>query len=69
MFCRTFLGKERVLLKHHAEITLMRWDVPDIATAKGNSAGIFLLKTGNQAQQGGLAGAGRAKQTEDFALT
>lgn len=64
-----FVGKERVLLKHHAEIALMRGDVSDIPIAKGDSAGIFLLKTGDQAQQGGLAGAGRAKQAEDFALT
>lgn len=63
-----FMGEKGILLEHHAEISLVRWNGRDIAAAKVNGAGIIFFQTGDEPQQSGLARAGGTEQTEDLAL-
>ena len=63
------MRKQRVVLKHHAHIALMRGQRRNIAPADGDLAAIRVQQTCNAAQQSCLAATGRAEQGDEFSLS
>ena len=60
------VGKEAVLLKHHAEVALRGGDRRDVLTADQHGAGIRLLEPGQDAQRRGLAAATGPEQADQL---
>src|SRR5437868_2190328 len=58
---------QSVSLKNKADIALLRWKVRYVAVAEKDFASVEFFETGQQAQEGGFAGAGRADDGEMFA--
>ncbi|KAG1081091.1 hypothetical protein G6F40_015633 [Rhizopus arrhizus] len=52
--------EQRIVLEHHADIPFIRRAVGDIGAVDQHAALVGLRQAGDQAQQGGLAGAGLA---------
>ena len=61
------MRKQRVVLEHHVDGTLMRQDLRDVAASEQDTAFVRRLEAGEHAQQRGLAAAARAKQGKEFA--
>jgi hypothetical protein len=61
------VGEETVCLKHHAHVALVGWDMADVSAFDEDIAGLSLFETGDNAQHGGLAGAARSQQRDEFA--
>ena len=57
-----------VVLEDHGEVTLLGRDICDIALADEHAAGRDALQPGNDAQRGGLPGAGRAHDHQELAI-
>ena len=58
--------EQRVRLEHHADIASVRRQHGDVGRAYPDVARIREGEAGNRHQQGGLARAGRAKQSKEF---
>ena len=59
---------ERVGLEHHGDLALGGRQVVDLASADGHPAGVDGLKSGDGAQQRGLAAARRPHQHDEGAV-
>ncbi|MNM96869.1 hypothetical protein D3C81_1093620 [compost metagenome] len=60
--------EQRVALEDHAEVALFRRDAGDILPVGFQPTVGVVLETGEDHQEGGLAGAGWTEQREEFAL-
>ncbi|MNP28786.1 hypothetical protein D3C76_1217780 [compost metagenome] len=60
--------KQRVVLEHHADVAFVRRHVVDRAPGQLDLAGRRGLEACQHHQAGGLAGAGRAEQGQEFAF-
>lgn len=60
------VGKQRVVLEHHAHVAALDGQAGDVVAAEKNLAHIRAFQAGNQAQGGGLAAAGRAEDRQGF---
>ncbi|MNM42719.1 hypothetical protein D3C81_535640 [compost metagenome] len=60
--------EQRVILEHHADVTLVRRHVVDGAPGQQDFTRSRCFETGEHHQAGGLAGAGRPEQGEEFAF-
>ena len=61
------VGKDRIILKHHAETALLRRHRGDILAVEEDGALIWPHKPGDHHQSGGLARARRPEQRKEFA--
>lgn len=62
------VGKERIALKHHADLAALDRQARDIVVAECNgAAGIGRFEAGDDTQRGGLAATGRAEQHDRLA--
>jgi hypothetical protein len=59
------VGKEGLVLEHQAKVALVHRHVTDVVAFKQHLPAIGGLQPGNDAQQCGLAAAGRTQQAED----
>ncbi len=59
---------ERVVLEDHRDIAVAGPQVADITSTDPDFAIAHFLQTGNHAQQGGFAAAGRADQHDEFTV-
>jgi hypothetical protein len=60
--------KQRVGLKHDAEVARGRRQMRHVAAGDLDQAGILRVEAGDRAQQRGLAAAGRSKEANELAL-
>src|SRR5690242_8491059 len=63
------LRKQRIRLKDNTHATLSRGQFSYVFAVKYDLARVRHLQSGNDAQDGGLAAAGRTQQYEDFTLS
>ena len=63
-----FVGKQRVVLKHHADVAVMRGNVRHLILIEQDAPTVGFMETGNTAQQGGLAATARPQQGEKSAV-
>ena len=63
------MGKQRVALEHHVDRPAVRRHGADVLAVEQDAAFAQRLETGKQAQQRGLAAAGRTEQREEFAVS
>ena len=61
------MRKQRVVLEHHVDRTLMRQDRRNVAPAEQDAAFVRRLEAGEHAQQRGLAAAARAQKRKELA--
>ena len=61
------VAEQRVMLEYEADIALTQVEAERILLAEENASGGRLVEAGEDAQQRGLAGAGRAEQREKLA--
>ncbi|MNN42007.1 hypothetical protein D3C81_1561590 [compost metagenome] len=62
------MREQRVVLEHGVDVALVRRQAGGFLAVDADGAGRGLLETGDQAQAGGLARAGRAEHGEEFAV-
>jgi hypothetical protein len=62
------MREQRVVLEHHADVAPMRRQRRDILPVELHRAAIDAQQAGHDAQQGGLAAAGRPQQGNELAL-
>ena len=62
------MREDSVVLEHHADVALGRIHVIDPAVAEVEVAAFDAVEACDHSQQGGLAAAGGAQQSEEFAL-
>ncbi|MCY1178138.1 hypothetical protein D9M73_184770 [compost metagenome] len=62
------MREQRVVLEHCVDVALVRRQSGGFLSVDADGAGSRLLEAGDQAQAGGLAGAGRAEHGEEFAV-
>ncbi len=67
IFTDRHMGIEGVILEHHGDATVAGRFVVDGAAIQPDFAAIDRFQSGDQAQQGGLAAAGRPEDNEEFA--
>ncbi len=60
--------EQRVVLEHHCDLALRRWQPRDIAPADGDAAAGGLLQPRDDAQRGRFAAARRAEEHAEAAL-
>src|SRR5690606_39455367 len=60
--------KQRIGLKHHADIALVGLEVHHVLAVDFDGAAVGQLETGDHAQNGGLAAARRAEKGDEFAF-
>jgi hypothetical protein len=66
--CRTrHVAEQRVVLEHEADLALAHMGAGGVFAVEQHLPGIGLLQPGDDAQQRGLAAAGRAEQRDQFA--
>ena len=63
------MRKQRIVLKDGIHVTLPRRQLTGLVTVNGNRPAGKLLKSGDQPQAGGFAGAGRPQHGEKLAIT
>ena len=63
-----FVGKQGVVLKHHADVAVMRGDVCHFVLIEQDASAVGFIETGDTAQQRGLAAAARPQQGEKSAV-
>ena len=61
------MRKQRVVLEHHVDRTLVRQHLRDVLAVQQDAALVRRLEAGEHPQQRGLAAAARAEQREKFA--
>jgi hypothetical protein len=61
------MRKQRIVLEHHVDRPLVRWNGSDVGTIELDVALIGSLETGKHAQQRALAAAGWSQQREELA--
>ncbi len=61
------MRKEGIVLKHHADASLLRRNIRDFSPIDEDAAGSWLLEAGNHAQQRRLAAAAGTKDREELA--
>ena len=61
------VGKERVVLKHHAHVAAVRRTRRDVLTVEPHRAGVGRKQARHDAQQRGLAATGRPEQRDELA--
>ncbi len=61
------MRKQRVVLEHHVDGTLVRQVLRDVVAIQENAALVRRLEAGEHSEQRGLAAAARTKQREKFA--
>jgi hypothetical protein len=59
---------ERIVLEHHRDVAVLGREVGDVAVADADRTAVDVLETGEHAQRGGLAAAGRADEDEELAV-
>src|SRR5439155_4660101 len=59
--------KQSVILKHEADVTLVRRQRGDVSIAEANASRVRCFKSCDHTQRCGLAAARRAQQREEFA--
>ncbi len=62
------IGKQRIILEHHADAPLFDRHAFHTFAADGNTAAVREIETGDLAQQRGLAAAGGPKQRVETAI-
>ena len=62
------MREQRIVLKNHADFTMLRGDLSDIFVLKKDGAPGWLNKAGNETEGGCLSTPGRAEQREEFPL-
>ena len=65
---RRHVGEQRVALEHHAHLALTHVHVGHVLAVDEHAALVHVVKSGDGAQQGGLAAAGGAQQRHHFAF-
>src|SRR6185503_19748817 len=65
-FLHRHVGPQRIILEDHAGVAAMRWNAGHGFVAEKNLAAVRLVKTGDGAEQGGLAATRRPEQKEQF---
>ncbi len=68
VLCNGHIGKERISLKHHADIALVGPQVHHVLAVDFNRAVVRGFKAGNHAQNCGLAAARWAEKGDEFTL-
>ncbi|MNQ22351.1 hypothetical protein D3C85_354930 [compost metagenome] len=68
VFRHGHVREQRVVLEHHADVALVRRHVVDRTACQQDLARRRRFKAGEHHQTGGLAGAGRPEQGEEFAF-
>ena len=61
------MGKQRIILEHHVDRTLVRQNRRDVSTIEQDAALVGHLETGEHPQQRGLAATAGAEQGEKLA--
>ena len=62
------VGVEGILLEDEGDVALGGGELFDAGAGEGDAAGVGALDAGDEAQRGGLAGAGGAEQDDEFAV-
>lgn len=62
------LREEGRVLEGHADAAILRFAVGDVFRAEDDFAVIGFLESGDEAEESGFAGAGRAEDSEEFAV-
>ena len=63
-----FIGKQGVVLKHHADVSVVGGNVRHLVLIEQDASAVGFMETGNTAQQGGLAATARPQQGEKSAV-
>jgi hypothetical protein len=61
------LREEGRVLEGHADAAILRFAMSDVFGAEDDFAVVGLIETGDEAEESGFAGAGRAEDSEEFA--
>jgi len=59
---------ERIVLKHHRDVAVLRRQVGHVLTTDGDCAGGDILQSGHEPQHGRLAAAGRTYEYHELAV-